>query len=83
VKQHLTTGHPDLVARYGNTTMVFELKLDNNGGLEAAKQQLVDRNYTAAYLQEGSDVYAIAVSFSTDDSIRGISGYDIKKMSIS
>jgi len=82
-ENHIATGRPDLVARYGNTTMVFELKLDNNGGLEAAKQQLADRNYTAAYLQEGSDVYAIAVSFSTDDSIRGISGYDIKKMSIS
>jgi len=77
---HIATGRPDIVAQKDNTTMVFELKLDNNGGLEAAKRQLADRNYTAAYLHKGCDVYAIAVSFSTDDSIRGISGYDIKKV---
>jgi len=76
----LATGRPDIVAQKDNTTMVFELKLDNNGGLEAAKQQLTDRNYTAAYLPKGTDVYAIAVSFSTNDSIRGISGYEIKKV---
>jgi len=73
-EKHVATGGIDFVARYGNkTTLVFELKMNRNGGIEAAKQQLVDKNYTSAYSAEPGKVYAIAVSF--DEEKRGIDSY--------
>jgi len=37
-EKHVATGGIDFVARYGNkTTLVFELKMNRNGGIEAAK----------------------------------------------
>jgi hypothetical protein len=57
--------------------MVMELKLDNNGGVEAAKQQIADRKYTSAYSAENKNVYAIAISFSTED--KGITHISIEK----
>ena len=76
----MSTGRIDLVAKYKNIIMAIELKLDNNGGVEAAKKQLKERNYTSALTNKGKDVYAVAISFSTEDNIRGVSGYDVKKI---
>jgi len=77
-ERQVATGIIDLVAHYDTCILVMELKLDSNGGLEAAKQQLADRSYVAAYAAEGKDIYAVAISFSTQT--RGISAYDIQKM---
>ena len=75
-EKHMATGGIDFVARYGNkTTLVFELKMNRNGGIEAAKQQLIDKNYISAYSAESGKVYAIAVSF--DEKKRGIEAYEI------
>jgi len=73
-EKHVATGGIDFVARYGNkTTLVFELKMNRNGGIEAAKKQLIDKKYTSAYSAEPGKVYAIAVSF--DEEKRGIDDY--------
>jgi len=73
-EKHVATGGIDFVARYGNkTTLVFELKMNRNGGIEAAKQQLIDKSYTSAYSAEPGKVYGIAVSF--DEKKRGIDSY--------
>jgi len=53
----------------------MELKLDNNGGLEAAKKQIIDNNYASAYSAENKKIYCVAISFSTES--RSISGYEI------
>jgi len=75
-EKHVATGGIDFVARYGNkTTLVFELKMNSNGGIEAAKKQFIDKNYTSAYSAEPGKVYAIAVSF--DEEKRGIDTYEI------
>jgi len=59
--------------------MVFELKLDTNGGLEAAKRQLEERHYASAYCAEGKAVYSIAVVFNASE--RGIEDYAITRES--
>ena len=37
-EKQMAMGQIDLVAHFRNIIMVMELKLDNNGGVEAAKQ---------------------------------------------
>ena len=78
-EMQISTGRIDIVARFRNIVLVIELKLDNNGGLEAAKKQIVEKNYTASFPKD-KDVYAIAINCSTDDKIRGIESYDITKI---
>lgn len=77
-EKQMAQGIIDLVAHYDNCILVMELKLENNGGLEAAKKQLEDRSYTSAFSAEGKDIYAIAIAFSTEK--RGITGYDVQKI---
>jgi len=67
----------DLVAHYDTCILVMELKLDNNGGLEAAKKQLAENNYAAAYSAEDKPVYAVAIELGSQE--RGIIAYDIAK----
>lgn len=57
----------------------FELKMDNNGGIEAAKKQLYDRNYLSAFSSEARPVYAIAVSFSSEEGKRGMTAWELLK----
>jgi len=75
----VANGRIDIVAHYNNIIFVIELKLDSNGGLEAAKKQLIEKNYTSAFPKD-KEVYAIAISFSTEEGSRGISGYDVSKV---
>lgn len=77
-EKQMATGQIDLVAHYDNCILVMELKLDSNGGIEAAKQQLIDRNYASAFSAEKKEVYAIAISFSTKD--RSITNFAILKV---
>jgi len=74
----MATGIIDLVVHARRLILVMELKLDSNGGIEAAKKQLADRSYVSAYAAEGKDIYAVAISFNTET--RSISNYDIQKV---
>jgi len=75
-EKQMATGRIDLVARFEDKAiLVFELKMKDNGGLEAAKKQLGDNRYTAAFSAENASVYGIAVSF--DSEKRGIEDYRI------
>lgn len=78
-EKQMATGQIDLVAHFRNIVMVMELKLDSNGGLDAAKKQLADRSYVSAYLAEKKDVYAVAISFSISAK-RGISAKSVVKV---
>jgi len=64
-----------VAAHYKDIIILIEPKLDNNGGLEAAKQQLIDNNYAAAFSAENKKIYNVAISFNTES--RSISGYEI------
>jgi len=74
-EKQMATGRIDLVATYRDTVLLFELKLDNNGGLEAAKRQLLSRSYASAFSAEGKRIVPIAVCFCSDR--RGIAEYEI------
>ena len=75
-ERHVATGIIDLVVKHPACILVMELKLDNNGGLQAAKDQLADRSYASAYRAEKKPLYAIAVELSS--SKRGITAWDIQ-----
>jgi len=77
-ERHVATGIIDLVVKHPTCTLVLELKLDNNGGLQAAKEQLADRNYVSAYRAEGKPLYAIAVELGSTQ--RGITAWDIQQV---
>ena len=40
---------------------MIELKLKNNGSLTAAKQQIINNNYTAPFQAENKKVVALAI----------------------
>jgi hypothetical protein len=77
-EKQMATGRIDLVAHYRNIIMVMELKLDSNQGMEGAKRQMTDRQYTSAYSAEKNAVYAIAIGFSTKD--KGITQINVEKI---
>jgi len=77
-EKQIATGRVDLVAYFRNMVLVIELKLDENGGIEAAKKQLADRDYAAAFKSDDKQVYEIAVSFNVAK--RGISDYYVAKV---
>jgi len=75
-ERQVAKGRIDMVAEYmKNTVLIFEMKLDKNGGVDAAVAQHEDRDYAAAYGADGKKVYKIAVSFCSDK--RGIADYQI------
>jgi len=75
-ERQVAKGRIDMVAEYmKNTVLIFEMKLDKNGGVDAAVAQHEDRDYAAAYGADGKKVYKIAVSFCSDK--RGIADYRI------
>jgi Holliday junction resolvase-like predicted endonuclease len=76
-EKQMAKGQIDLVAYYDNCILVMELKMDTNGGLEAAKKQLEDRKYVSAFAAEKKAIYAIAISFSSKD--RSIENWAIEK----
>jgi len=74
-EKQTSKGRIDIVAHYKDIILLLELKLDNSGGLEAAKQQIIDNNYASAFSAENKKVYSVAISFNTES--RSISGYEI------
>jgi len=75
-ERQVARGRIDMVAEYmKKTVLIFEMKLDKNGGVDAAVDQHNERDYAAAYGADGKKVYKIAVSFCSDK--RGIADYKI------
>ena len=61
VEKMISTGRIDIVVEANNYIYVIELKLRNNGGLNAAKQQIINNNYTAPFQAENKKVVALAI----------------------
>lgn len=61
VEKMISTGRIDIVVEANNYIYVIELKLRNNGGLTAAKQQIINNNYTAPFQAENKKVVALAI----------------------
>ncbi|MCF0173018.1 MAG: AAA family ATPase [Bacteroidales bacterium] len=77
-EKQTATGRIDLVCRYDTCILVIELKMTDNGGLEAATQQIADRAYLAPYLAQNKPIYAVALEF--DAGQRGMTRYKVTKV---
>ncbi len=73
VERMLATGRIDLVAKSSNFTYVIELKLQKNGGLKAAADQIRDNHYLEPFRGTGSKVIGIAIEL--DDYGKGMTGW--------
>ena len=74
VEYMLSTGRIDIVAGTPKFTYVLELKLQKNGGLDAAAKQIKDNQYLAPFQGIGRMVVGIAVEL--DDLGRGLTAWN-------
>lgn len=75
VEKMISTGRIDIVVEANNYIYVIELKLRNNGGLTAAKQQIINNNYTAPFQAENKKVVALAIEL--DEMGKGIIDWSV------
>lgn len=68
-------GRPDIVTFAKNYIYVIELKLEGNGGIEAAEQQIRDRRYADPYRTDGRPVIALAIAL--NDEGKGLIDYKV------
>jgi len=61
VERMMSTGRIDMIVYTRRFIYVLELKLTNNGGVDAAKAQIKDRCYTAPFHADSRKVIALAV----------------------
>ena len=70
VERMLSTGRIDLVASTSRFIYVLELKLTNNGGMDAAKKQIISNGYLKPFFADGRKVIGLAVEL--DDMGKGL-----------
>jgi len=73
VEHMMTGGRIDIVAWAMNAIYVIELKLKNNGGLEAAKSQILTNLYAEPFKGDGREVIPLAIEL--DDNGKGLLDY--------
>lgn len=62
------TGRIDIIA--STSRFIYELKLSNNGGLEASEKQIISNGYLKPFLADGRMVIGLAVEL--DDMGKGL-----------
>lgn len=70
VERMISTGRIDMIIYTNRIIYVLELKLSNNGGMDAAESQINDRDYTQPFQADGRKVIALAVEL--DNMGRGV-----------
>ncbi len=70
VEHMLSTGRIDIVASTSRFIYVMELKLANNGGINAAEKQMIDNGYLKPFLADDRKVIGVAVEL--DDMGKGL-----------
>ena len=70
VEHIMTGGRIDIVAWALHAVYVIELKLQNNGGLEAARSQILANQYTEPFKGDSRKVIALAIEL--DDNGKGL-----------
>lgn len=70
VERMISTGRIDMIIYTNRIIYVLELKLSNNGGMDAAESQINDRDYTRPFQADGRKVIALAVEL--DNMGRGL-----------
>lgn len=70
VEKMISTGRIDMVVETNNFIYVLELKLSNNGGIDAAAEQIKARQYAEPFKADKRKVIALAIEL--DDSGKGL-----------
>ena len=70
VERMISTGRIDMVVETANIIYVLELKLSNNGGIDAAAEQMRARQYAEPFKADRRKVTALAIEF--DDNGKGL-----------
>ena len=70
VEKMIATGRIDMVVETTNFIYVLELKLSNNGGIDAAAEQIRTKQYTEPFKADKRKVVAIAIEL--DDKGKGL-----------
>ncbi len=73
VERMMATGRIDMVVQTSRYIYVIELKLRNNGGKEAASQQIVDRQYMEPFRADKRQVIGLAIEL--DENGKGLLGW--------
>ena len=70
VERMISTGRIDMVVETANIICILELKLSNNGGIDAAAEQMRARQYAEPFKADRRKVTALAIEF--DDNGKGL-----------
>ena len=70
VEKMISTGRIDMVVSTSQNIYVLELKLSNNGGIDAAEQQIIANHYAEPFKADKRKVIALAVEL--DDLGKGL-----------
>ena len=73
VEKMIATGRIDMVVEVTNFIYVLELKLSNNGGVDAAEEQMKARQYAEPVKADQRKVIALAIEL--DDKGKGLVGW--------
>lgn len=73
VERMISTGRIDMVVYTSKYIYVIELKLINNGGINAAEQQMIHNQYTAPFEADGRQVVSLVIEL--DDMGKGMSDW--------
>ena len=73
VEKMIATGRIDMVVEVTNFIYVLELKLSNNGGVDAAEEQMKAKQYAEPVKADKRNV--IALSIELDDMGKGLVGW--------
>ena len=70
VEKMIATGRIDMVVETTNFIYVLELKLSNNGGVDAATEQIKAKQYAESFQADKRKVIALAIEL--DDKGKGL-----------
>ena len=73
VEKMIATGRIDMVVEVTNFIYVLELKLSNNGGVDAAEEQMKAKHYAEPFKADKRKVIALAIEL--DDMGKGLVGW--------
>ena len=73
VEKMIATGRIDMVVEVTNFIYVMELKLSNNGGVDAAEEQMKAKQYAEPFKADKRKVIALAIEL--DDKGKGLVGW--------
>ena len=59
-------GRIDIIAKTSRYIYVMELKLSNNGGMDAAENQILDKQYLEPFKADSRKVIGLAVELDKD-----------------